>query len=72
MAEIGIGIARAMPRDDTGGTMSDEGKVIVTGITTTEEDPWDPGIITERLPILELGEDAIEPADQDSERDRAA
>jgi hypothetical protein len=61
-----------MPGVDTGGTMSDEGKVIVTDITPIEEDPWDAGIITERLPILELGEDAIEPDEQGSGRDRAA
>lgn len=50
--------------------MSD--KVIVTGITVLhEEDPWDAGMVTERLPAQELYDDGIEP-DEPVERDRAA
>jgi hypothetical protein len=50
--------------------MSD--KVIVTGIAITNEpDPWDVGMVTERLPAQELYEDGIEP-DEPIERDRAA
>jgi len=55
--------------------MSD--KVIVTGISTiTEQDPWDLGMVTERLPAQELYDDGIEPDEPASPsttmRDRAA
>ena len=40
--------------------MSD--KVIVTGISViSDPDPWDVGMVTERLPTLELEDDGIEP-----------
>ena len=40
--------------------MSD--KVIVTGISViSDPDPWDVGMVTERLPVQELYEDGIEP-----------
>jgi hypothetical protein len=40
--------------------MSD--KVIVTGISViTDPDPWDVGMVTERLPAQELYDDGIEP-----------
>jgi hypothetical protein len=42
--------------------MSD--KVIVTGIAVINEpDPWDVGMVTERLPAQELYDDGIEPED---------
>lgn len=52
--------------------MSD--KVIVTGISViTDPDPWDLGMVTERLPVLELEEDGIEPDEPIViRRDRAA
>jgi hypothetical protein len=51
--------------------MSD--KVIVTGINViTDPDPWDAGMVTERLPALELEEDDIEPDDFIIQRERAA
>lgn len=54
--------------------MSD--KIIVTGIDVINEpDPWDVGMVTERLPALELFEDGIEDDDSiaaPSARDRAA
>ena len=47
-------------------------KVIVTGISViTEPDPWEVGMVTERLPAQELYEDGIEP-DEPIERERAA
>jgi hypothetical protein len=49
--------------------MSD--KVIVTGISVLNEDPWDVGMVTERLPAQELYDDGIEP-EEPIERDRAA
>jgi hypothetical protein len=52
--------------------MSD--KVIVTGIAVINEpDPWDVGMVTERLPAQELYDDGdgIEP-DEPISRDRAA
>jgi hypothetical protein len=50
--------------------MSD--KVIVTGINViTEPDPWDVGMVTERLPAQELFDDGIEP-DETTESERAA
>ena len=40
--------------------MSD--KVIVTGINVINDpDPWDVGMVTERLPAQELEDDGIEP-----------
>ena len=40
--------------------MSD--KVIVTGISViSDPDPWDVGMVTERLPAQELEDDGIEP-----------
>ena len=40
--------------------MSD--KVIVTGIAViSDPDPWDVGMVTERLPAQELEDDGIEP-----------
>jgi hypothetical protein len=49
--------------------MSD--KVIVTGINVINEpDPWELGMVTERLPIQELYEDGIEPDETAAERDR--
>ena len=52
--------------------MSD--KVIVTGIgVISDPDPWDVGMVTERLPALELYEDGIEPDEPIAiERERAA
>ncbi len=52
--------------------MSD--KVIVTGISViTDPDPWDVGMVTERLPAQELWDDGIEPDEPAVERrDRAA
>jgi hypothetical protein len=54
--------------------MSD--KVIVTGIAVINEpDPWEVGMVTERLPAQELYDDGIEPEDSlnpDVTRDRAA
>ena len=51
--------------------MSD--KVIVTGISVINDpDPWDVGMVTERLPALELEEDDIEPDDFIIQRERAA
>ena len=51
--------------------MSD--KVIVTGISVINEpDPWDVGMVTERLPALELEEDGIEPDEPIIQRERAA
>ncbi len=53
--------------------MSD--KVIVTGIAVINDpDPWDVGMVTERLPVIELYDDGIEPEDSLGEikRDRAA
>ncbi len=52
--------------------MSD--KVIVTGISVIQDpDPWDVGMVTERLPAQELWEDGIEPDEPIVERrDRAA
>jgi hypothetical protein len=52
--------------------MSD--KVIVSGIDVINEpDPWDVGMVTERLPALELYDDGIEPDNEpDVSRDRAA
>lgn len=53
--------------------MSD--KVIVSGIEvmSNEPDPWDVGMVTERLPALELYDDGIEPDNEpDVRRDRAA
>lgn len=45
--------------------MSD--KVIVTGISViTDPDPWDVGMVTERLPAQELWEDGIEPDERPS------
>jgi len=50
--------------------MSD--KVIVTGISViSDPDQWDVGMVTERLPALELYDDSIEP-DEPVERERAA
>jgi hypothetical protein len=50
--------------------MSD--KVIVTGINViTEPDPWEVGMVTERLPAQELFDDGIEPEDT-TEGERAA
>ena len=38
-----------------------------------EQDPWDVGMITERLPAHELWEDGIEPEDESQEpQERAA
>jgi hypothetical protein len=52
--------------------MSD--KVIVTGIAVLNEpDPWEVGMVTERLPIIELYEDGVEPEENaDRDRGRAA
>ena len=51
--------------------MSD--KVIVTGISVINDpDPWDVGMVTERLPAQELYEDGIEPDEPIERRDRAA
>jgi hypothetical protein len=54
--------------------MSD--KVIVTGISViTDPDPWDVGMVTERLPAQELYDDGIEPDIEPAvveRRDRAA
>ncbi len=54
--------------------MSD--KVIVTGIAVINEpDPWDVGMVTEKLPALELYDDGIEPEEslpETTRRDRAA
>jgi hypothetical protein len=53
--------------------MSD--KVIVTGIAVINDpDPWEVGMVTERLPAVELYDDGIEPDDSFPEikRDRAA
>jgi hypothetical protein len=47
-------------------------KVIVTGISVVNDpDPWGAGIVTERLPVLELDEDGIEP-DEPECRERVA
>jgi hypothetical protein len=56
-----------------GEPMSD--KVIVTGIAVINDpDPWDVGMVTERLPAQELYDDGIEPDDStpEAKRDRAA
>jgi hypothetical protein len=51
--------------------MSD--KVIVSGIDTINDpDPWDVGMVTERLPALELYDDGIEPDEPDVRHERAA
>jgi len=53
--------------------MSD--KVIVTGISViSDPDPWDVGMVTERLPAQELEDDGIEPDEQPIaiHRERAA
>jgi hypothetical protein len=52
--------------------MSD--KVIVTGIAVLNEpDPWEVGMVTERLPIIELYDDGVEPEENaDRDRGRAA
>jgi hypothetical protein len=52
--------------------MSD--KVIVSGIDIINEpDPWDVGMVTERLPAIELYDDGIEPdSEPDVRRERAA
>jgi hypothetical protein len=53
--------------------MSD--KVIVTGIAVINDpDPWEVGMVTERLPVVDLYDDGIEPDDSifDIKRDRAA
>lgn len=49
-------------------------KIIVTGIAIIDEpDPWEVGMITERLPVLEAWDDGIEPENSaDEERERAA
>jgi hypothetical protein len=50
--------------------MSD--KVIVTGIEVLHEpDPWDVGMVTERIPAQDLFDDGVEP-DEPQERERAA
>lgn len=53
--------------------MSD--KVIVTGIAVVSDpDPWDVGMVTERLPAQEIYDDGIEPDEslEHIKRDRAA
>ena len=53
--------------------MSD--KVIVTGIAViSDPDPWDVGMVTERLPAQELEDDGIEPDEPivNHRRERAA
>jgi hypothetical protein len=66
-----IGIARAEgPRREDMNPMS-EAKVIVTGINvTTEPDPWEVGMVTERIPAQDLYEDGIEP-DENADREVA-
>jgi hypothetical protein len=65
-----IGTARAKTPARRIGAMSD--KVIVTGINViTEPDPWEVGMVTERLPAQELFDDGIEPEDT-IEGERAA
>jgi hypothetical protein len=55
-----IGIARAVRSRREGAAMSD--KVIVTGISViSDPDPWDVGMVTERLPAQEVEDDGIEP-----------
>jgi hypothetical protein len=46
--------------------------VIVTGIAISTEESWDNGPITERLPVLDLWEDGVEPEEQGTEPGRAA
>jgi hypothetical protein len=50
-------------------------KVIVTGIAVLNDpDPWDVGMVTERLPAQEMWDDGIEPEESlpEIKRERAA
>ncbi len=48
--------------------MSD--KVIITGLAILDDpDPWEQGMVTERLPAQEMWDDGIEPADPPFELD---